>query len=187
MTKPLYLIVACDELGGIGYQGELPWDIPEDWRFFLESTRNGILIMGRVSYESMRCSDVFSLKDRTYIVVSKTLVPPEEEHVHVVPDVGTALALGMKLPGRVWGCGGVSIYRELIPVADYLVITQIKGIFQVDRFFPEKWRSFFPNCLETLERKNQSYQCRFSLFSANNPTPGFYNFKELRLFRDVHE
>jgi dihydrofolate reductase len=187
MTKPLYLIVACDEQGGIGYRGELPWNIPEDWDFFLESTRNGILIMGRVSYESMRCSDVFPLRDRTYIVVSKTLEPPKEEHVHIVPDVEAALDLSMKLPGRIWGCGGVGIYRELIPSADFLVITQIRETFQTDRYFPENWRSYFPNRLQILERKNESYQYRFSLFSANNPTPGFYNFNELRLFREKFE
>ena len=36
----------------IGNQGEIPWYLPEDFRWFKQTTMGGILVMGRKTYES---------------------------------------------------------------------------------------------------------------------------------------
>ena len=43
--------MACDRNNLIGEKGKLPWDIREDWDYFLKITQNGILIMGRHCYD----------------------------------------------------------------------------------------------------------------------------------------
>ena len=47
------LIVACSRYRVIGKDGRLPWKIREDWEYFLEKTKQGILVMGRRCYDEM--------------------------------------------------------------------------------------------------------------------------------------
>jgi len=48
------IIVACNELnGGIGYEGKIPWKIPEDTKLFRKITENNIIVMGRLTWESL--------------------------------------------------------------------------------------------------------------------------------------
>ena len=44
------IIVACDKNNLIGRNGKLPWNIKEDWEYFLKETHDGVLIMGRKCY-----------------------------------------------------------------------------------------------------------------------------------------
>lgn len=47
------IIVACDLYGGIGRDGTIPWNIPEDMRRFREITSGHVVIMGRRTWESI--------------------------------------------------------------------------------------------------------------------------------------
>lgn len=47
------MILACDTKGGIGYQGKLPWNIPEDLMFFKSRTMGHSIVMGRKTYASI--------------------------------------------------------------------------------------------------------------------------------------
>jgi len=46
-------IAAVGRNGVIGRGSELPWDIPEDMKFFRDSTRGQIVVMGRKTYDSL--------------------------------------------------------------------------------------------------------------------------------------
>ena len=48
------IIAACSRNRVIGRDGRLPWDIPEDWGYFLDQTSSGTLLLGRRCYEEMR-------------------------------------------------------------------------------------------------------------------------------------
>ena len=52
MSKPIQLIVACSENRVIGRAGRLPFDIPEDKRWFHEQTANQTVVLGRICYET---------------------------------------------------------------------------------------------------------------------------------------
>ena len=47
------LIVACDEKGGIGFQGNLPWIVKEELKLFRSITKNTTLIVGRKTAETL--------------------------------------------------------------------------------------------------------------------------------------
>ena len=51
-TAPLTLIVAVADDGTIGDGGRLPWNIPEDLRYFKAKTTGHAIIMGRKTFES---------------------------------------------------------------------------------------------------------------------------------------
>ena len=46
-------IAAVAKNGVIGNGSELPWNIPEDMKFFRDSTRDQIVIMGRKTLDSL--------------------------------------------------------------------------------------------------------------------------------------
>ena len=45
-------IAAISQNKVIGADGDLPWDIPEDMKFFREKTSGHIIVMGRKTFES---------------------------------------------------------------------------------------------------------------------------------------
>ena len=50
MPKPIQCIVAVARNGVIGSSGRLPWHLPEDLAWFLETTRGGVMIEGPACY-----------------------------------------------------------------------------------------------------------------------------------------
>jgi len=61
------LIVACTKDGIIGYNNKIPWHIPEDLKYFRNTTLNSIVIMGRKTFESLPNG---YLKNRINIVIT---------------------------------------------------------------------------------------------------------------------
>lgn len=70
-------IVAIAKNHVIGHNNRLPWNIPEDLKFFKKQTMGHVLIMGRNTFESL---PTFGLKGRICIVVtSKNILDVEYE------------------------------------------------------------------------------------------------------------
>ena len=65
----LALIAAHDDNLVIGKDGDLPWHIPEDLRYFMRKTKGHPLVMGRKTWESIGS---MPLKDRENIVISRS-------------------------------------------------------------------------------------------------------------------
>ena len=133
MTR-LALIAAVARNGVIGIANRLPWHLPEDMKFFRETTRGQPVIMGRKTWESL--PDTFRpLPGRHNIVVSRN------------PDFRAAGAtLVTSLPGALTAAGdadtayligGAELYRQALPLADRLVLTEIDRDFAGDAHFPE--------------------------------------------------
>lgn len=132
----LSLIVARARNGAIGKDGDIPWSLPEDLKFFQRETTGGAIIMGRRTWESLPFKP---LKNRLNCVVSSADI----DGVHVARDPKAALgycaAEGYR---RVYGIGGEGIYRALLPLADRLLVTEVNvEIDGADAFFPD----FDPN------------------------------------------
>ena len=51
--KKIKAIAAMAENRVIGNQGQIPWHLPEDFRWFKQATMGGVLVMGRKTYESI--------------------------------------------------------------------------------------------------------------------------------------
>lgn len=126
------LIVARDRNGAIGRDGDIPWHLPGDLKMFQRETTGGAVIMGRATWESL---PVKPLKNRLNIVVSRDTSLAE----HVVGSVAEAVALA-RAEGyfRIYGIGGAGIYRELLPLADRLLLTEVETEVEgADTWFPE--------------------------------------------------
>ncbi len=71
-------VLACDPSGTLGNQGTLPWQLPQELRFFRALVQGHPLIMGRKTYESLPRR----LPDRPYYVFSRqNSFKPSNVHV----------------------------------------------------------------------------------------------------------
>ncbi len=126
------IIVAYDAQRGIGRGGTIPWRAPEDLALFKRLTWGHHIIMGRRTFESIgRC-----LPGRINLVVTR------QERVLPAGCVRAAsleAALAYARERNESECfviGGGMLYREALPRADRLYISQIEGSFGCDVFFP---------------------------------------------------
>ncbi len=162
--RPVYIIVAVAENGVIGRDGRLPWNLPEDWQYFLDVTRHGVLVMGR------RCWAEFgrdNARDRDVIVLTRAHAAAVVG-ARTAPSLSEALGLAQSLAGNepIWICGGESVYREALPLAQRLYLTQVHAAPEGDTFF-RGWEARFTRCLGRCEGRNEGqWRCTFSVWEA---------------------
>lgn len=139
MSRPvLALIAACARGGVIGIDNRLPWHLPEDMKFFRETTRGKPVIMGRKTWESL--PDAFRpLPGRRNIVVSRNpgYVAPGASVVASLPEALAAASYA----DIAFVIGGAELYRQALPLADRLLLTEIDQAYEGDAFFPDFDRS----------------------------------------------
>ncbi|AAT88864.1 dihydrofolate reductase [Leifsonia xyli subsp. xyli] len=105
----------------IGAGGTMPWRLPEDLRHFRELTGGEPVVMGRRTWESL--PDRFRpLPGRRNIVVTRQegWNAPGAEVAHALPG-----ALSAASDDTVWVIGGGELYRQALPLADRVEVTEI--------------------------------------------------------------
>lgn len=125
------LIVARSGNNVIGRGGKVPWRIRGEQKQFRDLTRGNTVIMGRRTYEEIG----HPLPGRETIVVSgkKQFVG---EGLRTAASLAEALEIA---EGKdVFIAGGYSLYREAIPAADVMYITEVDLVIEDgDVFFPD--------------------------------------------------
>lgn len=147
------LVVARARNGAIGKGNRIPWHIPADLKLFQRETSGSAILMGRNTWESL---PVKPLKNRMNIVVSRDSGLAE----HVVPTIDQGIELARAAGHvRISGIGGEGIYREMLGIADRLLITEVDlEVEDADAFFPDfdesAWRS-----LAEMPLESESVRC----------------------------
>ena len=139
----LSVIVAAAENGVIGRDNALPWQLPEDLRYFRRVTMGRPLVMGRRTFESIGRP----LPGRTNIVISRN---PRftAEGTRVVASLDDALQLARDIAladgvDELMVIGGAEIYAQAIPRADRLYLTLVHAAVEGDAFLPPiDWREW---------------------------------------------
>ena len=127
----IFLIAAVDKNLAIGRNGKIPWHIKEDLQFFQKNTLNTAMIMGRSTFDSIGKP----LPNRKNIVMTNS--PTNREGVFEVCDIESAIKEAKKDSNKISIIGGQSIYKEFMPLANKLLITEIDIIVErADTFFP---------------------------------------------------
>ena len=137
------LIAARSKNNVIGKKGHIPWRIEGEQKQFKELTTGNVVIMGRKTYEGIGRP----LPGRTTIVVSKTH-KFEGENLKTAGSVKEAVRLaqtGSDTAGKdIFFAGGYGIYKEALPLADILYITELDLVIEDgDTFFPDFDSSIF--------------------------------------------
>lgn len=132
------LIAALDKNRLIGADGEIPWHLPADLKYFKTTTMGKPVLMGRKTYESIGKP----LPGRHNIVLTHqaNYRAPACTVVNSIPD---ALAAAAPAP-EVMVIGGATLYEALLPHADRLYLTCIDAAFNGNVYFPaldeEAWQ-----------------------------------------------
>ncbi len=152
-------IVAVAENGVIGRDGAMPWHIPEDLAHFREKTMGHPVIMGRVTYESIVDGLGEPLPGRTSIVLTNSEMDTPV-NVITASNIGTAIAeadicaRGRHSTDQAFVAGGASIYTQLLPAVDRLVVTRVHDEPCGDAYFPDWDRSEWT---ETARDEHEDY------------------------------
>lgn len=137
MEKIVLALIAATAHGSvIGVENRMPWHIPEDMKFFRDTTRAKPVIMGRRTWESLP-ANVRPLPGRTNIVLSRN-PSYEATGATVAANFDEALEKAINTGAEIaFVIGGAELYRQALPRADKLLLTEIEGEFKGDAFFPE--------------------------------------------------
>ena len=176
------LIVAAAENDVIGRDGALPWRLPKDARRFRELTTGHVVVMGRVTYDSIVAALGRPLPDRASIVVTRgTGIPgssaaspggsvspgaggagPAEGQVLWAVSLESALGLAERIATaagdtEIFVVGGVAIFRDVLPLADRIYLTRVHHVVQGDRSMPPDWLAGFDlvRSEEVIDKKSQ--------------------------------
>lgn len=136
-------IAACSENHIIGVQGDLPWSLPEDMKFFRDTTKGHIMIMGRKTFDSFKGR---TLPNRYHIVITRNpsefgFPSSESSPVVFVSSIEEAIKYAEPLTAK-WGdevfiIGGGEIYKQSMPYTNKIYLTLIHREFSGDTSYPE--------------------------------------------------
>ena len=182
----LSIIAAVARNGVIGKDNQLLWHLPEDMRHFRETTRGKPVIMGRKTWESL--PDAFRpLPGRNNIVVSRNpayqparamlastlndaiLKAGDAEEVFVIGGATLASTLDDAIlkagnAEEVFVIGGAELYRQALPIADRLYLTEIDQDFEGDASFPDIEKSNWEEASREIPHSASGIRYSFVLY-----------------------
>ncbi len=160
------LIAAVSENGVIGVNGDMPWRLSEDLKWFKKNTLGKPIIMGRKTFQSIGKP----LPGRSNIVITRDDSFAHED-VLVVRSISEALEVGKRIAvsdgsSEICIIGGGEIYAQTLPLASRLYLTRVMATLEGDVFFPEidsrNW-NISRHGVVMLDAKN-SHPCEFFIF-----------------------
>ncbi len=135
---PLAIIAAVAANAVIGNGNRLPWHLADDLKRFRSLTTGHAVIMGRRTWESIGRL----LPGRQNIVVTRQRAFAAIG-AETAGSLGAALAL-VQMPAPAFCIGGGALYRDALPIATTLYLTEIARAFPGDTTFPafdrRRWR-----------------------------------------------
>jgi dihydrofolate reductase len=133
------LVVAATENNVIGKDNRLLWRLPNDMKFFKNTTWAMPVIMGRKTFESMGKP----LAGRTNIVITRQKDWTAEGAI-AVQSLEDALQAAADTDAKeAFVIGGGEIYRQSLPKAQRVYLTRVHTTLDGDTYFPalpaEEW------------------------------------------------
>jgi dihydrofolate reductase len=114
----LNAICAMSGNGVIAKNGKIPWHLPLDFKWFQHKTTNGVIVMGRKTFESI--GKLLPNRHTIVLTQNKELVIPD---VEICTDINQ---LKDRKEEVIWVCGGALVYEMLLYNCKYLYLTVVK-------------------------------------------------------------
>jgi len=148
------IIVAVGKNGEIGKNNDLLWHLPNDMRFFKQTTEGHAVIMGRKNWESIP-EKYRPLSNRNNIVLTQNsnYEVPGAEKIHSLKDLKSLDISNGK--DKIFIIGGAQVYKlalEELTITE-LFVTHVNSHFEADTFFPElNWNDWQNETILTQEQ-----------------------------------
>jgi dihydrofolate reductase len=158
------LIAACDSNGFIGtHNNKMPWPwMKEDMEYFRNTTKGGIVLMGRKTFESLGCRPlpgrlnlILTSTDRIYDGAFK--VSSIHEAVTLVPNRG------------IWVIGGGMLYEQCLQ-EPYVKMVKEVHLTRINKGYDNVSVQFPLGCLDgkfkmksqrTIYNEDNNVECQF--------------------------
>ena len=128
------LIVAVDKNWAIGKGQQLLVSIPQDMKFFRETTMGKVVVMGRKTLETFpggqplkKRVNIVITRDKNYKVNDAIIVHSVEEAVEELKKYNEE---------DIYVIGGETIYRQMLPYCNLAHVTKINHAYEADTYFP---------------------------------------------------
>ena len=133
----------------IGNKNNIPWHLPEDFKWFKKTTMGHVLLMGRKTFNSIGRP----LPGRDTVVLSRNT-----ESIIGIPTFSSIEAFEQAeefQKRKIFICGGAEIYRQTLVKCSDLFLTLVKQKIDGDTFFPE-YESLFD--ARTILHKTEDFE-----------------------------
>ena len=136
------MVVAASENNVIGKNNQLLWSLPNDMKFFKNTTWGFPVMMGRKTFDSLGKA----LPGRTNIVITRQPDWKADKTI-VVTNLNDAIKAAADTDAKeLFIIGGGQIFEEGLPVTDRVYITRVHTVIEGDAFFPvlpdSEWQLF---------------------------------------------
>ena len=146
------LIVAASENNAIGKANAMLWHLPEDLKFFKNTTWGMPVIMGRKTFEAVGKP----LPGRTNIIVTSNRDWSAENTITTTSIEEAIEAAKDTNAKEIFITGGGEIYKQTLPIADKVYLTRVHTTIDGDAFFPEMdvdlWETIFEKHVKADEK-----------------------------------
>ena len=133
----------------IGNRNDIPWHLPEDFKWFKKTTMGHVLLMGRKTFNSIGRP----LPGRDTVVLTRN-----PESIIGIPTFNSIEAFEQAeefQKRKVFVCGGAEIYRQTLEKCSDLFLTLVKQKIEGDTFFPD-YESLFDT--GTILHKTEEFE-----------------------------
>ena len=134
------MIAAVGKNLELGKDNRLLWPLKEDLHFFRENTMGKPIIMGFKTFASLPRL----LSGRKHIVLTRKNIASSQD-ITIVNSLDDLLTYIANYQKEVMVIGGASIYKEMLPYASKMLLTEIDKTAPADAFFPnfskDEWNS----------------------------------------------
>lgn len=159
-------IFHADKRWGIGKNNDLMFELPKDMKFFRETTKGKVVVMGLNTLRSFPGGK--PLKNRINIVLSPGDIEGDVVTVHNLCELFSEVK---KYPQEdVFVIGGASVYRALIPYCTEILVTKVDADGGAEAFVPDLDAD--QNFLLTEQSdsiEDNGYQIRFCTYRNLDP------------------
>ena len=130
------MIAAISANRVIGKDNDLAWSLPDDMKYFKQTTQHHHVLLGRKNWESLP-PKWRPLPHRPNFVITRN-AHYEAAGATVTDSLEKAIDLARKAgEAEAFIIGGGEIYRLGLPLADRMYITEIDAVVEGDTYFPE--------------------------------------------------
>lgn len=151
MKRPFKAIVAVSQNGVIGKNGDLPWRLAEDLKWFKKITMGHVVLMGRKTWDSLP----FPLPGRKNWVISRSL--EKKEGMQVFGSIEEAEE-NHDPEEQIFVIGGGEIYAQTLAKCREIYVTEVlQSVDDGDAFFPSIEEDFK---VEEILDKNEAFILR---------------------------
>jgi len=129
------IVVACDDKGGIGRNGALPWrKSSEDLQRFKRLTKGKSVVMGSGTWHSTDMPNPLPKRHNVVVTTKPESCPSADEYMPY-QDMNVCESIEcLAQTNEVFVIGGAQLLRQTIGIADRVYLTRFCGVYDCDRF-----------------------------------------------------